>query len=245
MEKTGLHILRSLPVLAAVLVAFSAPLMAQVVITGAVTDAGTGVPLYPATVLDTTSREAAYADSAGHYRIVALAGDVLQFSYLGYYARTYVVPSRLTRIIHDEKLTSKTHKLQEVKVTALSPYQQDSLDRASTFGDYLSQPPPPLLDKQSHTQGGFGFTFHPFSYFSKAGRRRRRFHKMYGNFEKRAFIYSRYTPALVTRLTGLKGDSLRMFLERYEPDYQFVRQATNLELWSWIKIRYKSWTMPK
>jgi hypothetical protein len=68
---------------------------------------------------------------------------------------------------------------------------------------------------------------------------------MYPEFEKKAFIYSRYTPALVTRLTGLKGDSLRMFLDRYEPGYQFVRQATNLELWSWIKIRYKSWTMPK
>jgi hypothetical protein len=245
MVKTGLRILKYLPVLAAALLSFSASLTAQVVITGTVTDAATGAPLYPATVLDTTSRQATYADSAGRYRIVALGGEVLEFSYLGYYARTYQVPARLSRIIHDEKLTSRTHKLQEVRVTALSPYQQDSLDRINAFGDYLNQPPPPLLDKHSHPEGGFGFTFHPFSYFSRSGRRSRRFHKMYGDFERKAYVYSRYTPALVTRLTGLKGDSLRMFLQRYEPDYRFVRQATNLELWSWIKIRYKSWTMPK
>jgi hypothetical protein len=246
MEKTGLlFILRSLLLPAAVVLLWASPSGAQVIVTGTVTDASTGVPLYPATVLDSSSREAVQTDSAGHYRIAASGGDVIQYSYLGYYTRKWSIPARLSRIMHDEKLTSKAHKLQEVQVTALSPYQQDSLERAATFGAYLREPPVPMLDKHAHPEGGFGFTLHPFSYFSRAQRQKRRFRKMYARSEKNAFIYSRYTPALVTRLTGLKGDSLRMFLQRYQPPYGFARRATDLQFWSWIMIRYKSWIMPR
>jgi hypothetical protein len=246
MENTGpLFILRALLLSAVVVFLGASPSAAQVIVTGTVTDASTGIPLYPATILDSSSSEAVQTDSAGHYRITVSGGDVLQYSYLGYYTRKWSIPARLTRIIHDEQLTSKAHQLREVQVTALSPYQQDSLERAATFGAYLREPPVPMLDKHAHPQGGFGFTLHPFSYFSKAQRRKRRFRKMYAQSEKNAFIYSRYTPALVTRLTGLKGDSLRMFLQRYQPGYAFVRHATDLQLWSWIRIRYKSWIMPR
>jgi hypothetical protein len=218
---------------------------AQVVITGRVQDAATGAPLYPATVLDTTSGIAVYADSAGHYHIEVQQGEVIRFSYLGFYSETFRIPPGLTRIIHDVQLISRKQKLQPVEVRAMTSYQQDSLERAQAFGDYINQPDARLLDRQPPETGGFGLTLHPFSYFSKSERRKRQFQKDFPQLEREAFIDSRYTPDLVTRLTGLHGDSLRQFLYRFRPEYSFTRHASDLEFWSWIKIQYRAWIKPK
>jgi len=218
---------------------------AQVVITGKITDGKNGYSLYPATILNQHSGAVVSSDSSGFYRIKARAGDTLRFSYLGYRPAVYKVPEGLDRIIYDAELSPGMKRLTEVEVQALSPYARDSLDRITTFGEYLSKPTIPPVQVMMHNPGdlaGIGFTFHPFSYFSKAEKRKRRFRKMYAEFERKDFVESRYTPRLVTRLTGLKGDSLRMFLLRFEPSYDFTREATDLEFWSWIKIRYDFWT---
>lgn len=225
---------------------FSSHLRAQVLITGRVVDTLSQSALYPATVLDKTTGRSVYADSAGNYQIMVAPGDQLHFSYVGFYTQTYQVPMRLTRIIHDVFLMPRTQRLSEVRVNALTPYGKDSVDRASTFGDYLNAPKTPLMDNNGdHSQGGFGVSFHPITYFSKAERNKRRFQKMFPDFENDAFVDSRYTPQLVTRLTGLTGDSLTQFLHLYRPEYDFTRAASDLEFWSWIKKRYKDWIRPK
>lgn len=219
-----------------------------ILVTGRVTGQGSGYPLYPATITDLRSGAVTYADDSGRYQILTAGGDSLRVSYLGFYSRTFRVPAGLTRLIHDFQLAARTEKLKTLEVQALTPYGRDSLDRISTFSDYLSKPEVPAVrmmdhprDPHSGVPAGIGITLHPFSYFSRAEKRKRRFHKMYSEFERKAFVQSRYTPRLVTRLTGLSGDSLRLFLARYEPDYDFSRTATDLEFWSWIKIRYASW----
>jgi hypothetical protein len=225
---------------------FSSHVRAQVLITGTVVDTLSQYPLYPATVLDKTTGRSVYADSAGNYQIMVAPGDLLHFSYVGFYTQTYQVPLRLTRIIHNVFLMPRTQRLSEVRVNALTPYGKDSLDRATTFGDYLNAPKTRLMDREGdHAEGGFGVSFHPITYFSKAERNKRRFQKMFPNFENDAFIDSRYTPQLVTRLTGLTGDSLAQFLHQFRPAYDFTRAASDLEFWSWIKNQYKNWIRPK
>lgn len=236
---------RLLPVLTSLLFFLTPSLHAQVVITGKVVDTLSGFPLYPATVLDKTTGRSEYADSEGNYRIAARGGDELHFSYVGFYTQVYRVPQNLTRIIHNVLLLPRTQQLSEVRVNALTPYARDSLDRASTFGDYLNEPKNRLMDRNSNEEGGFGVSFHPVTYFSKAERNKRRFQRMFPEFEHDAFIDSRYTPELVTRLTGLSGDSLTQFLHLFRPDYDFTRAASDLEFWSWIKNQYKDWVKPK
>lgn len=209
---------------------------AQVVISGHVTDAKASVPLYPATVLDATTGLATSADSSGYYRIEVNPGDVLLFKYIGFYTEKYEVPQRLEYIIHNVKLLSKRVKLKTLDVTALTPYQQDSLERVETVGYYLSLPVVHLVDFN-----GMGVTMHPLTYFSKAERRKRKFHKRYKSFEKNAFIDSRYKAPLVHRLTGLVKDSLRLFMFHHRPPYAFTRYASKLELWSWIIRNCRKW----
>lgn len=213
----------------------------SVIVQGHVTDFKTGAPLYPATIVNEATNRATYADSAGYYRITAKAGDVLSFSYLGFYTQKYTVQERLEYINHPVKLISKRQKLETVDIKALTPYQQDSLDRIRTFGHYLDLPVAHLLDKSSSASSGFGLVFHPFTYFSKAERRKRKFHKRYKQFEENAFIDSRYRSQLVQHLTGLSEDSLRQFMLHHRPSYGFTRTAGNLLFQSWIIRQCRSW----
>lgn len=214
---------------------------AQVVVSGHVTDAKTGAPLFPATVLDVTTGMATYADSTGYYVIKTNPGDILLFKYIGFYRDKYVVPARLEYVTHDVALLSKREKLKPVDVTALTPYQQDSLERVETFSHYLDQPIVRFTDRKTAPSFGLGFIFHPFTYFSKVERRKRKFHKMYKGFEEDAFVDSRYTPQLVHRLTGLSKDSLHTFMFHHRPPYAFTRYASQLEFWSWITRNCRKW----
>lgn len=223
----------------------SLPLAAQVVITGKVVDTLSGRPLYPATVLDKTTGMNVYADSAGDYRIVVGPGDVLHFSYVGYYTQTYRAPMRLGRIIHPVFLMPRTQQLSEVRIKAMTAYGRDSLDRANTFREYLNEPATHFTDPNENFGGGFGVSFHPITYFSKGERNKRRFQRMFPEFEHDAFINSRYTPELVTRLTGLTGDSLTQFLRLFRPGYDYTRDVSDLEFWSWIKDKYRQWIKSK
>ncbi len=210
----------------------------QRLITGTVTDSIHGVPLYPATVINSTSGRAVYTDSSGNYRIMAKSHDELQYRYLGFYPKKYTVPAGLTPLIHDVVLISKRIKLKTLEVQALTPYQQDSVARIKTFGHYLSLPVVPLFGGPT---SGIGVSMHPITYFSTGERRKRRFHKRYKQYEKDAFVDSRYTRELVHRLTGMTGDSLRIFMYQVRPDYSFTRHAPDLLFWSWILHQYKAW----
>lgn len=243
-----------LPLMVLLCIIFPSAARSQVVITGTVRDAASHLPLYLTTVLNKRSGEVILADSTGYYYINARNGDTLTYSFLGYYTRTYVVPSGLLRIIHDVELTSRSHTLTEVEIKALTPYQRDSLDRLETFKHYLDQPATHMVDLKSHSvydvpnpnyNDAFGISLDPFTLFSRKNRKKRRFGKMFPKFEQEAFINSRYTPGLVHQLTGLTGDSLALFLYKFRPSYKFTRISTDLVFWSWIKIQYHSWIKPK
>lgn len=223
---------------------------AQVVITGTVKDGVSQSPLYLATVSDKSTGEAALTDSSGFYHINTQGGDTITYSFIGFYTKSYVIPLRLTRIIHDVELIPRSHTLTEVEIKALSPYERDSLDRIETFSHYLDQPKTPLISSNAHSvydvpnpnyNDAFGISLNPFTFFSKKNREKRHFGKMFPKFEKQAFINSRYTPELVHKLTGLTGDSLSLFLFKFQPSYELVRTASDLVFWSWIKIQYSSW----
>lgn len=233
---------------------FSFGANAQVLITGTVRDNVSQLPLYKATVSDKSTGDAVVTDSSGFYSIHAGAGDTIAYSFLGFYTKDYVVPVRLTRIIHDVYLVPGSHQLTEVEIKALTPYQRDSLDRIETFRHYLNQPKTNFIGLNSHSvydvpnpnyNDAFGISLNPVTFFSKKNRERRKFDKMYPQSEKQSFINSRYTPELVHRLTGLTGDSLSLFLYKFRPSYQLTRVSSDLVFWSWIKIQYQSWINKK
>jgi len=220
------------------LLILSVPLRAQTRVHGQVRDTA-GLPLFPATVLDKTTREITYSDSLGRYQLQAFSGDTLVFSFVGYRARAFRVPDRYDWSL-DVTLSYHPQNLRAVEVRAGELFLPDSLWKI-----YTSPAPEParnrLLGGSDFGGGGFGLVFHPFTYFSKAEHQKRRLHKMQLAQDHEKFSDAAYTPEIVHRITGLSGDSLRQFLQIYHPTYGFSRKATQLEYFSWILIQYRSW----
>lgn len=210
------------------------------ILRGRVSDSATRQPLFPATIVDQTQRQVTYADSAGSYQMTVFAGDTLQFSFIGYQSRRSIIPRGQPVVELNIFLRSRPQGLRGVEVRAREPLLPDSLWKI-----YTSPAPEPrrnpLVGGSEFGAGGFGLVFHPFTYFSREAHLARRLHKMQASQEREKFAPAAYTPEIVHRVTGLSGDSLRMFLNRYRPTYGFSRDASQLEFWSWIMIQYRSW----
>jgi hypothetical protein len=202
---------------------------------GVVTDAGTGHPLYPVTVINIATQQVTYTDSRGFYSIAASQGDVIAFTYIGY--KSVEKPKPLSVIVAtlNVSMTRTEYGLQEVKIRPghLSPYQIDSLERVSIYKVQLQRrPPSPFVSPVSAIA----------EKFSRRAKRTYQFQKdfMAGEIEK--FVDTRYTIELVQTLTGLSdGDSTAHFMNANPMPYDFARTATDLELKMWIRDHYKQW----
>jgi hypothetical protein len=57
--------------------------------------------------------------------------------------------------------------------------------------------------------------------------------------EEEAYIYHRFSRALVIKLTSLRGPDLDTFMIRYKPSVEFVQFSTDYEFQSYIKTSYQ------
>ena len=114
----------------------------------------------------------------------------------------------------------------------LSKYQLDSIERQETYKIPLQRTPPnPFASPASAIA----------ELFSKKAKMVYKFQENFYNGEIEKFVDTRYTPALVTKLTGITGDTVGHFMYAYPMRYDFARTATDLELKMWIRSNYKEW----
>jgi hypothetical protein len=75
----------------------------------------------------------------------------------------------------------------------------------------------------------------PFSAMSKRNRMIWQFQEDYASFEKEKYVDRSFNPALVQKITGLKGDSLENYMLRFRPSYEQVRGMTDYAFYNYIK----------
>jgi len=213
---------------------------AQVTLTGTIVDKENGLVLPYASITNKTTGRRAYSDKGGFYKISAKKGDMVVFGFLGYNPDSLVVSAENgteTREIH---LVVESRQLHGVEVsTKFTPYQLDSINRRDQFGYILDNPNKPLAG--GSTPVGAGIVFSPFTRYSRKEKQKREFKKIYAKAEKDKYIDSRYTPLFVSRVTTLKGDSLRLFMSENYPDYDTLRMMPTEDLMYWITDKYKAW----
>lgn len=213
---------------------------AQVTLTGTVVDKENGLVLPYASITNKTTGRRAYSDKGGFYKISAKKGDMVVFGFLGYNPDSLVVSAENgteTREIH---LVVESRQLHGVEVsTKFTPYQLDSINRRDQFGYILDNPNKPLAG--GSTPVGAGIVFSPFTRYSRKEKQKREFKKIYAKAEKDKYIDSRFTPLFVSRVTTLKGDSLRLFMSENYPDYDTLRMMPTEDLMYWITDKYKAW----
>jgi len=94
----------------------------------------------------------------------------------------------------------------------------------------------------------FEMIAHPFSALSGKNREIWRFQEDYELFEKEKYVDKTFNEAIITKFTGLKGDSLHAYMRRYRPSYQQLRSMNDYTFFSFIKstaYRYRHIETPR
>jgi signal peptidase I len=222
------------------LVLLSTPAVSQQVLTGKVRQKTTDAILISVTVVNHTQKKYNVSDAGGNYRIIASPGDTITFSSAGYHADTsYVVPSELEDkdgyIVH---LEPNLVELPSVLVGQLSNYQLDSIQRKEDYA-WLDQTHKVRLAGDQTPTDGVGIGFSPVTYFSSEQKDLRQLRQRVKSEEKDFYIDSRFPSSYVSMVTGLKGDSLQLFMVTYRPTYKFSRNASNEDILLYINEKLK------
>lgn len=203
------------------------------VLRGTITDSATHKPLYPVTIINLDTRESAYSDEKGRYGIAVHPGNHIAYTYIGYKPQQRNIKYVLGDIEINVQMQGINYQLDEFTVRpGYTPYQVDSLQRRSTYQRPLALPHASPFNSPISAIAQL---------FAPTTKRTFRFQKSYAKWESQLFIDSRYSPELVTQLTGLTGDSLGNFMNATPMPYDYARTATELEIKMWIRYNYKQW----
>jgi len=179
------------------------------------------------------------SDMGGNYKIPASPGDTIIFSSAGYVPDTVIVAGYMLDENYLVALWPNVTRLQTVVVDETHNYQIDSLQRREEYRFILDKKHPVKLWNEKRAADGPGFSFSPIGYFSKRERQKRRLKQRLQQQEEDYYIDSRFPVARVAQLTRLSGDSLRTFMVRYRPTYQFCRGASSQDMFMYINDRVR------
>ncbi|PSL47674.1 carboxypeptidase-like protein [Chitinophaga niastensis] len=218
-------------------------LKAQVIVTGMISDSNRLVLPY-ATVSNLSTGKRSLSDQGGYYKIAASRNDRIAFTFVGYQPDTITVTQTTGTQTLNVIMIAAGKFLKGVEITSqYSPYQIDSIERRQQYGYILDKPNTQLAG--GSTPEGAGIVLSPITRFSKKEKQKRQFKKNYEQMEREKFIDSRFTPLLVNKVTGLRGDSLQLFMRDNYPDYGTMRTLAYNDLLYWITDRYKVWMNKK
>lgn len=203
---------------------------------GMVTDATTYKPLFPVTVVNMNTQQAAYTDANGFYVIAARPGDKIAFSYVGYKSVEKLKPVSVLIATQNITMQRREYELDEVflRPDKLTQYQKDSIERRVIYRAVMERPvPSPVMNPVSAIA----------EHFSAKVQRLKRFQGEFTWWERQKFVDNRYTADVVRSVTELKDDStINAFIAAFPMPYDYARVATNLEMKMWIRDNYKEWS---
>jgi hypothetical protein len=217
---------------------FSAKCLFSQKLSGVIYDEATNGVLSAAIVKNIASGVVVTSDVEGKYVINVKYGDTISVVLLGYRSVQFVVKDAgRADIFRNVYLIPEYNYMDEVTVTALTPYQRDSLARRELYGDVLA--------RDREWVSGAAAVFSPATALaqlvSKKSKQRKKFQKNFYKWEDERYIESRYTPELVAQITKLSGDSLYYFINTYPIEGDFARAATQTELKMWIRYNFLDW----
>ena len=189
--------------------------------------------LFAATIRNISQHKVNTSDLGGNYKIAADTGDSLIFSHLGYISDTIVVNSMMFGDRLPIELRIKVSYLQSVDVDEMARYRMDSLSRKEDY-DYIfkGKNDKPLWDNKLSGDGR-GVNFSPIGHWSAEEKQKRRLKKRLEADDEEEFIYYKFSRR-VPRLTGLSGDTLIRFINKYKPSYAYCLHANSLDILVYI-----------
>ena len=185
-----------------------------------------GKPMARVTVTNLTTKSGTKTNYRGTFTIDVETDHYLQFSYAGYKPRIVRIRDVKKVDFLRVKLVIGRTELAAVKITKpLTQYQRDSIDRADTYRDIF---------KYEQEKSIFSPVSAVQQLFSRKHKNLRKFKAQVLAMEQQKYIDTRYTPAMVGKLTKLSGDNLAYFMNAHPMELDFARYASELELRGWV-----------
>ncbi|MGN6616894.1 MAG: hypothetical protein ACTHJ5_06915 [Ilyomonas sp.] len=190
-------------------------------IRGYVLDSSTRVPMTNAIITNENTHQLVFTDQNGFFQIIVSRNDMLSFDAFNYKFDTLIV----NRILPDTVFITMTREAETlpgvtVSTQGYSKYQMDSLQRRLSFISDVG-PKRPSISKANSQSAGLGINLDAI--FGKRNKQKKRAYKFFEQNEKRAYVDYRFSSVTVSEYTGLKGDSLVLFMKKYTPSYEWLR----------------------
>ena len=183
-----------------------------------------------------------YTNASGEFKIDAVGlNDSLKIVHFAY--KTYSgLASKVITCLHIE-LEPKVVALKEVIVHSNreSDFKKDSIENRIAYAKQFNYRGPTIKDAFSdnpNKQPGELISINPLlliAALTKKSTPEYKFNKMLIRDEEAEYVDRKFNRGTVSRITGLKGDTLSEFLIQYRPTYQFAKKATDYEMEVYIK----------
>ncbi|TWR27905.1 carboxypeptidase-like regulatory domain-containing protein [Mucilaginibacter achroorhodeus] len=224
-----------------ILVVFSLKVSAQNV-SGFVVEKDTKKPM--PFILVSTSGTNVFTNEAGGFTVrVRQISDTIKIKTMGY--KPVVIPvtpfSGQLKLI---ELIPETYRLRGVTISAYKRYLQDSLDNRRIFAKQFAFKGPALTDVMHHSSTDAPFAFVNVDLLSlyktifKKKTKQYRLQQAMLRLEHDNHVALRFNRGLVTKVTGMKGDSLDTFMANYQPPQYLIDGMTDYNLMQYIKENY-------
>lgn len=198
----------------------------QRVISGYLLDSLTHFAIANGTITNANDKKSVNTDEKGFFRLNVAPNDFIYATAKSYHYDTLVYSYLFTDTI-TIYLSPAGNILPNVTVTTkYTKYQLDSIARKDTFEQDMGKPMKTLSNDHP---SGFGLTFNLDKVFKKKNRNRDKAEQSFNAREKLAYVDSRFSPQIVAFYTRLQGETLRNFLKKYTPDYNWLREHPSNE----------------
>jgi hypothetical protein len=214
---------------------------AQQFLTGKIYKKNSAETLLSVSIHNITANRYDLSDEDGSYHIQAMPGDHISFSSVGYVADTVTVTASLLTAAYQVYLDIRPQELQAVRVGEFSNYQLDSMDRRKEYAWVYDHDNTPHVAKDRQGADGVGITMNIFRKSSDKEKQRIHLEKRLSKEEEDFYVDYRYNAGYVTKITHLKGDSLKQFMQKYRPSYDYCRKAANVDILVYINDSYKQY----
>jgi hypothetical protein len=198
----------------------------RTIVHGYLQDSITHFPITGGIITNVNSRKKISTDSKGYFRIEAALNDFFYVLATGYRYDTLTYSFLFSDTI-TIYLSPSGNILPTVTVkTGYNKYQLDSMRRRAEFEESRGKQ---LNALSSPNTSGFGIALNLDRVFKNKYKHKKRSEGIFETTEKSGYVDYRFSPHLVAYYTGFKGDSLRLFMQRFTPGYAWLRQHPSNE----------------
>jgi len=166
-------------------------------------------------------------DQSGSFSILAANGQLLEFKKAGYKTVRVRIPNGYLPSYFKIIMQQGVAQVPDAYAARTNRYDytRDSIRYHDLYKHELDFARMSTLDMIQH----------PFSALSKHNREIWQFQDDYTAFEKEKYVDKTFNADIITKFTGLKGDSLNYFMRRYRPTYDQLRPMNDYTFFSFIK----------